>query len=126
MHDLSPCSGSRSEDRDRFYFNFGPIVKQTLNFNQHHRRKVFAEMRAIRLTNLFAPAHIFLFVGYVQKETRNLIGLSTRSADDCQDIGECAIKLFDEIVADDGLFFIPANLAGNKQQAATSVCYNAV
>ena len=105
---------SRVEDRDRFDFYLRRVIKQALHFDQHHRGKMFAQMRAIAAANLFAPLAILRLIGNIHNQPCDLLRGSARLRDNCHDIRERAIELRHEICADDRLFLVPADLSGDE------------
>src|SRR6185295_13355182 len=111
---ILPFERLRTENGDRFNLYLRPVVQQTLHLDQRHRGKVFTEMRAIRMPNFLASINVFPLIGNVYGKSRDLVRLATGCNDDRNNILECAIKLRDEIVADDRLLVVPTNLPGDE------------
>ena len=87
---------------------------------------MFAHARAITLANFFHARPVLIFVDYIDDQSRNLIRLAASFRHNRNDIRECAIELFDEVVADDLLIFIPADLARDKEPAAAGFGQHAI
>src|SRR5213596_3170457 len=55
----------RLKNRDAFHFNLGGIFQETLNLNQHHRRKMLAHAGTISFADFLHVGAILVLIGYV-------------------------------------------------------------
>src|SRR6266852_6341782 len=112
------CKQDSVSLQDCYSFNLDLCIvfQQALHFNQNHRRKMFAHAAAITLADSFQTLSIFVLIGNIDNQARNLFRFSARLSHDGDHIGERAIELLDDIRAHDSLLPIPGHLAGDEEQ----------
>ena len=87
---------------------------------------MLAEVLTITFANFSGSLAVFDFIGDVDYEPYDVLRFSTSSTQNCDDVCQRPIELFNEVVANNLLLFIPGNLPGDKQQFAVSIGNEAV
>src|SRR5205085_4815187 len=101
--------------RYSFNLHLRLIFKEAFDFDERHCRKMASYLFAPARSDLACACAILAFIHHVDDEPRDLRRSSASLFVNCDDIGERAIKLLDEIRADNPLLFIPRNLSGDEK-----------
>jgi hypothetical protein len=87
---------------------------------------MFTHQRAIAFADFLHSIAIFILVGDVNDQASDHSRLTSGLRHDSDHISERAIKLFNQIVADNLLLVVPRDLACNKQDASAGVAQSTV
>ena len=114
------------QNRHTLNLDLGLILQQPVDFNQDHCRIMLSHSRAVPLADFFGAPPVLVPIGNVNHQASYLFRSSSGCDDDRDYIRQRAIKLRYQIITDNSLIFIPANLAGNEEQPATRRSQNTV